>query len=238
MRLLPLRRANRARPARKFRFIFIGLILVVLVLGWRFLSTSSWLAIGSVQVQGDPKGYVTTDIRQDLLGQNILTASPPNLSKIASGSAIEKITLQKSFPGSVTAIVTYRTPLYSWQTSRGRYLVDATGLAYTNAASEPVIEVTDLTSSIGLGEKVDAWKIAILAQLMQATSGTYSVLTTSFSGVSLTAVLTSGTQVYLSGSGDLNQIRSALQLILSKAKIDGRLPRTIDLRYQQPVVTY
>lgn len=238
MRSPPLPHGRHQHPRRWFRALLAGLLIISFALIWRFLTTSSWLTIRDVQVQGDPRGFVTQGIRQDLLGQNILTVKDPDPTKLASGSAVLKITLAKSFPSSITATVTFRTPRYSWQTSRGRYLVDSSGLAYQNAGSEQLPEVTDLTSSTGLGEKVEASKLALLSLLSDATAGTYTVLTATFSGSDLAATLASGSVVYVSGGGDTSQIRSALQAILAKAKIDGRLPKTIDLRYQKPVVTF
>lgn len=212
-------------------------MVVVLGLAWRFATTSPALAVTTVEVRNDPEGLVSSQIKAAILGQNILTLGESSINNLSRGP-VEKIFLSKVFPNKVIATVEFRTPLYSWQTSQGRYLVDSSGLAYGNAASEQLIEVTDLTSSTGLGEKVEAAKLGLLTLLTSAAAGQFSVLTASFTGSDLTATLTSGTVVYLSGGADPGQIHQALQLILSKAKIDGRLPRTIDLRYPKPVVTY
>lgn len=48
----------------------------------------------------------------------------------------------------------------------------------------------------------------------------------------------SGIPVFLTLDKDLNSKVASLQLILSRAKIEGRLPRAIDLRFSKPVLSY
>lgn len=56
-------------------------------------------------------------------------------------------------------------------------------------------------------------------------------------GEEITASI-SGITVLFNFREDLTAQVVSLQLILSRAKIEGRLPRSIDLRFSKPVVSY
>ena len=48
----------------------------------------------------------------------------------------------------------------------------------------------------------------------------------------------SGTAVFFDLEGDIEMEVVSLQLILSRAKIEGKIPRQVDLRFSKPVVSY
>ena len=48
----------------------------------------------------------------------------------------------------------------------------------------------------------------------------------------------SGSQVFFNLKGDVTEQVVSLQFILSRAKMDGKMPHVIDLRFARPVVSY
>lgn len=54
----------------------------------------------------------------------------------------------------------------------------------------------------------------------------------------ITLTLPGPITVWLAASSDLKYSVASLQFIISRSKIEGKVPKSIDLRYNKPVVVY
>jgi hypothetical protein len=60
----------------------------------------------------------------------------------------------------------------------------------------------------------------------------------SFEENQITVILPGGTTILFPRGGDLKFQVASLQFIISRSKIDGRLLKKVDLRFEKPVVVY
>jgi len=65
----------------------------------------------------------------------------------------------------------------------------------------------------------------------------YSLVAT-FGDYAYSVTLLSGNEVIIDAKKDIDTQLSSLQLILSQLKIDGRIFKRLDFRYQKPVITF
>jgi len=54
----------------------------------------------------------------------------------------------------------------------------------------------------------------------------------------IVVLLSTGEKVFFSPKGDFSTQVTSLQFILSRTKIEGRRPKSIDLRFEKPVLEY
>lgn len=228
------RQANLAR-----RIVFLLILVSVGLLSYQLLIGSGYFKIARVEVIGDSRNLATDQAKMAALGQNLLFFSEESIKRaISQNLAIGDVKIERDWPVTLKVRITYRQPVLSWQSQRGRYLVDSSGLAYQPAAAEQVPQASDPNSTLALGERIPSEHVRVTLKLMQALRDRFAVLTLSISGGTITITLSSGTVVTLSSDKDLAGKSAALQLILSQAKIEGRAPKTVDLRFDKPVVTY
>lgn len=231
---------HRRRGTPKFLKI-LTFVLIVAALGLlaRTVATAAIFKVSSVQISGDTKNLVSDDIRRDVLGQNLLFFPEAQVRRqIGQNLLIGFVSFEREFPSTLKVTLTYRTPVLSWQSQQGRYLIDETGLAFQEASAEPVPQIADPSSQLKLGDSLSRGQVATTLRVMQALEGKGTVLTMNIQGQDVTIQLSNNTIVKMDAGGDLAQESAALQLILTQAKIEGRYPRTIDLRYSKPVVTF
>jgi cell division septal protein FtsQ len=219
------------RLRRKLSTILIFLVVATfLALGMKFLS-SDYFAINSVEVKDDSQGKVTAAIKEALLGKNLIFLGDDTTKGVlATNLSVLKVSLEKIFPNKVIAKVTWRTPLLSFQSKYGRYLIDQSGLAYAPSSGEKLPEVSNASSNLRLGDRLPSEQVNLIVKIIAAIEKNYTVLTIRFQDDFLEVNLASGTRVIVPLQGDLDQEQNALQLLLSQAKIEGKLPKVVDLR--------
>lgn len=230
----------RNRSTRKLgRLLVFFMVLISLFFAWRLVAEASFFKVTSVTIEGDPQNLVTAEIVEASLGQN-LAFFPESMirSIVIENLTVSEVSFSKAFPSTVVVTVSFRQPVLTWQSSHGRYLVDKEGLAYKLASGEPLPQVSATSSQIDLGDRLSDQEIELSLRILEITEGKFSVLTIFFQDRDVRIQLSSGVEVILDSRGDITQMQETLQLILGQAKIEGRIPRQIDLRYSKPLVNY
>lgn len=234
---MPKRRGR--RRARWFSWLLLGLLGISGYLGWQVLGNSAFFKVTQVEVRGDSRQIITGEIMTSVRGQSLIFFPAEAVGKhLSQNLLISRVDFDRQFPGKIIATVHYREPVLSWQSQTGRFLISRDGVAYALSGSEQVPQVSDPTSRLELGDTLSSVQVGTTLNVLKAISERFTVLTMSIKGRDVLINLSSGTLVSLDGAGDLTRQVSALQLILSQAKIEGRLPKTIDLRFSKPVVTF
>lgn len=232
-------RQGRRSGVKLFRIIILLLLVGAGVLGWRLITEASFFKVSKVSVTGDRGNLLTESLTKDILGQNIIFLPEEKIEEVAlQNLLLEKVSFKRIFPGEVVAELSWREPILVWQSSSGRFLLDKVGVAYATASAEPLPQVSEPNSNFSLGQKVAEDKLSLVEDVLRAVEGKFTVLTVAISGRDATIQLSGNIQVILNTEANLNQAISALQLITTQAKIEGRLPRVVDLRFPKPVVTY
>lgn len=215
------------------------MVIATSFFAWRLLTEAAYFRVSRVEVEGDPDNLVSDAIYGLASGQNIVIFPEDKIrAKITENLLISDISFEKKFPSAILAKVTFREPVMTWQSRHGRFLVDRLGVAYKLASSESLPQVSAIDSEVKLGDKLSDQEVGLSLRILEVTAGKFNVLTINFKGRDVRIQLSSGSEVIVDSSGDLVQMRETLQLILAQAKIEGRIPRQIDLRYSKPIVNY
>lgn len=218
-------------------FLVLGLALFGLLVN--FIYHAPFLEIKSVTVTGDTKNIASDKIKKDLLNQNILYFSEESLrADVLKNLLISSLKVQRNLPSQVSVAVLYRNPVAVWQTGSGRFLVSGDGMVYSTPANESLPQVSDASTQLSLGDKLPQATIDTVLGTIESLDKQFTILTLTINGSQMELIVSGNIHVLLDANANLDHERQALQLILAKAKIEGKLPRVIDLRYQNPVVSY
>lgn len=176
-------------------------------------------------------------------GENLFLTSPQKLkNSLKNNFSNKEISIQKIFPKTIEIIIEKRKAILGVTPKnlldRGVFLLDKDGvvLELTRETSLPVI-ILDQDPGLVVGGEVgrDVKKaVAIMTLVYTAEKAKEAEL----GNDSLILFLQDGTNVYLPLDKDPDILVGALQLIIARSKIEGRLPKSIDLRYSNPVLKY
>ena len=231
-------RDKRRSPRRKARFALGIMILVCLILLLKLVTGSVLFSVKTVTVIGDSTNLVASQIRKDSLGQNLLVFNESLVTKdVLKNFQVASLNFTKEYPSSIQVTVNLRVPFIIWEGANGKFLVDKNGVAFKKATDESLPVVTEPDKTLNIGSSLSTQTTQKIDQLVESlSSGAISTILLSANTAALQ--LTFGPIVIFSLEGNILSQSEALQVILQKAKIDGKLPRTVDLEYPNPVVTY
>lgn len=232
----PSRIPHRGRRPVVGRVVVVGLaILAALILVTALIRTPIF-QISRVTVLGDPSGKITPEILQLVQNQNIFLIDESHVqTTLKKNPLVKDLTFSKSLPNSITVTVTFRDPTFSWQGKNGVFLVDDSGFVFQSGPGAGLPTVISQNKLI-LGQSLPSNLISRVSQVLKGTQPYFVSINTQ--PTAYLVALTGGTTATFDPTADLDLQSQALQLILAKAKIDGKLPRTVDLRFPKPVVTY
>lgn len=152
----------------------------------------------------------------------------------------KRILVEKVFPNKLVVVLEKRKPIVVLDTpqAQGVFFVDKEGMVIGSAESSTLpLLLVDTGKNFVVGEPVleeviNASKILYLVYTSQGTK--QGVLANQV----LAVTLSGGTLVSFLAEAEPEAKVGALQLITSRSRMDGKLPKTIDLRYSKPVLTY
>lgn len=133
------------------------------------------------------------------------------------------------------------TALFDWSfpvaTSGGILVADQHGVIIAGGQQSNLPLLYYPESELIVGQRLDPKLFSTIALVIEKMNSFASpVSQVRFDGKSL--LLQSSQKVVLSFPDEINRQLASLQLILSKAKIDGKAMDKIDLRFDKPVVIY
>jgi cell division septal protein FtsQ len=231
-----LRGRARYHPRLIGRFLIGGLSIIAVFLLLKLLANASIFSVKSVYVIGDPKNKVATQIISLSKGQSLLFLDEQKIShQLLEIPSVRSLTFEKSLPSSLTVHIYFRAPVVIWQDKAGSFLSDDQGYLFQSGEEPGLVKVTS-PQELKLRQKIDAVLLSNILALIKQSNSTISTI--SIERGYYQATLAGGVAAFFDPSADLRGESQALQLILEKAKIDGRLPRTVDLRLPKPVVTF
>lgn len=211
-----------------------------------FLVKSEFFLIDEVRckTQYGPCSPGDENIASNMKDKNLFLLSASETIEDLKQSFINKsVLVQKVFPKTVEIFIEKRKPVVALMQeevgNRGFFLIDKDGVVvgFTKDSQLPLIVVEYKEEDLSVGgtvrEKIK--KAAdILYLLYNAQSATQVQLKEDF----LIADLPEGSQVYFPLDKEPQSLVGALQLIIARSRIEGNLPKSIDLRYSNPVLKY
>lgn len=150
---------------------------------------------------------------------------------------IKQALVEKVFPNSLSVILEKRKAVVGIAVENGVFLVDSEGMVIALEKTSTLPVLYGLKSDMVVGERasqevVNAARILSLVNKAQGANTAY--LERDRVRVSLAKDISS----YFSLDADVEARVGALQLILSRIRMDEKLPKTIDLRYSKPILKY
>lgn len=176
-------------------------------------------------------------------GENLFLVSSQKIkNSLKNNFPNKEISIQKIFPKTIEVIIEKRKAVVGVTpkelADRGVFLLDRDGviLELTRETALPVIILDKETGLIVGGEVSKDVKKAVAVMTLVYTAEKAS--RAELNNDSLIVFLQDGTSVYFSLDKDPEILVGALQLIMARSKIEGRLPKSIDLRYSNPILKY
>lgn len=176
-------------------------------------------------------------------GENLFLTSPQKIkNNLVSNFSNKEISIQKIFPNTIEVVIEKRKAVLGVASKnlsdRGVFLLDRDGvvLELVRETALPMI-ILDQESGLIVGGEVgkDVKRAAAIMTLVYTGEKANRA---ELNSDSLILFLQDGTSVQFPLDKDPEIIVGALQLIIARSKIEGRLPKSIDLRYSNPILKY
>lgn len=151
---------------------------------------------------------------------------------------VKSIEIKKHFPSTLELVVYKRQPIARLKTSSAIVGIDGDGVV-TDALGEdslPVIEIDVPLVRMGQVMKEDAVKQA--AAIVSAIQPLVQVRKIERYESASLRVITKETNIFFPQKGDIRKTLDTLQTLISGFRIKGTMPKTIDLRFDKPVVQF
>lgn len=204
---------------------------------------SPFLEINEVKLIDDQKCIIDSQayIDNNLLGKNILLLSSDSIVSYFEGeySCIDKIGINKEIPQKLLINIISKKPIVSINDSDLQITKDGLLLSAQSSLDLPTITIDNsenLKNGDHISESVILHALLLSDKLFKSDFIPSKIKVSKKDGI----VMTSSKLLIVEFSTSIDpdiQVDS-LQSILGKAKIDAEKIEKIDLRFDQPVVTY
>jgi cell division septal protein FtsQ len=179
-----------------------------------------------------------------VLGKNILFLSPQKVEEeiLSQLPKIEKVKIEKKLLHQITIHLAKKKAIATVEFESQYYQVDYRGtiLASLDQPSDlPLLVVKELSLSPDGGQIETPAILTSLDCLYQLLFGGIDLRRAEVTDSRyLSLSLKAGPTVLISLEGEVKKQVDSLQLILARAKIEGKQVKVIDLRFDKPVITY
>ncbi|MFZ2025134.1 MAG: hypothetical protein WAV51_02560 [Microgenomates group bacterium] len=193
--------------------------------------------IKNIIVSGDP-AKVEVNAKQ-FVGNMIFFQSDAVITQIKNDNPLIKtIEIRKHFPSTLELVVYKRQPIARLQTSTAIVGIDSEAIVTDVLGNDlaPVIQIDVPLVRMGQTIKDEGVK-----QAVEIIAGSQSFLhirkIQNYETVSLQA-RTQESNIFFPQKGDIRPILDTLQTLIMGFRIKGTMPKTIDLRFDKPVVQF
>jgi hypothetical protein len=150
---------------------------------------------------------------------------------------VKSFQITKRFPSTLTVSIQARIPVAVANAGSEHVLVDEQGVAISFADSQELPHIT-IEKLPQLGESAGSRFQSALAILTQPELVNLHPIQSRLVGTLLTINPNSPPTIMIDISAPQKNWQYTLQSVINRSRINGNSPRTIDLRYQSPIVTY
>lgn len=219
-------------------FLFI-LVSAVIIFQTNFLKIKSV----SCKTQYGPCDSNDEKVLSKIQGQNIFFADAGNLKdELAQDFRNRNIFIQKVFPNKVSVFLEKRKGQVTFKLADsqtpGFFVVDEDGVILGKVTDTPLPTITVKNGdTLVVGERLIA-REKNAADLVYLTFRSRGRTTGELEDDFVKVYIENDIVVYYPLDGEPRVLVGALQLILNRSRIDNQLPKSIDLRYSNPVLRY
>ncbi|MFH0749798.1 MAG: FtsQ-type POTRA domain-containing protein [Candidatus Gottesmanbacteria bacterium] len=221
------------------RKIILGFVCVSCIIGSiffvRFILRS--FTIKDIVVSGDTA--IVEVNKKQFVGNTLLFPSAAVIKQIQEDNPLVKsIDIKKHFPSTLELIVHKRQPIARLKTKAAIIGIDEDAVItdVVGDVNNPIIEID--VALVRMGQTI---RDESVKQSVAVINGTASFLTiykiTKNDSLSL-RVQTQQSDIFITQKGDILPILDTLQTLMSGFRIKGLIPKTIDFRFDKPVVQF
>lgn len=179
-------------------------------------------------------------ILENYRGQNIFLVNEKELVERLKSKdiKIKEVKVLREFPGKILVNIEKRQALAAISSGNNFFLVDKEGLVFGEEQQVSGIPILNLgLQNIGIGSRIDGEKSSVLL-ILDSLKGKEEVQSVTVMEGEIQMRLRGETLVLFSATSEVNTKINALQMILTRFRIEGRKPSKIDLKFEKPVVTF
>jgi len=229
---------KRTAAWRKSVRIIAIVILVVSVCGFFSWGINRIFTIRNIEVSGDG---IQVEVNKNTFPKNLLFFPADTLTAqiLKNYPLVASVTLKKKYPGTLVITAIPRKPFAASGIGREMYLLDKEGVVlehYPTKTGLPLIHIQVPPTQPGATISDPAITAALAFLRGSAPFITISDIM-KVDSASLRAQSESMSIVFAQQS-DIPIFARTLQMMMSGFRIKGKLPATIDLRFDKPVVTF
>lgn len=224
-----------------------GLIVLLVVALLIFLARSEHILVKgySCKTQYGPTcDKKDTDILQRFVGTNFFTLDLKTVEgDLKTNFVNEQIAVQRVLPGKINAFIVKRKPIIGAKMldreTPGYFLVDKEGVvvSFVPETALGILYYKQAEHNLVVGTSTDE-KFKKAAEILYQNLRSFGAKQAELQGNLLKITLPEEIVVSYPLDRDTLELSGALQLILTRSRIDGKLPRAVDLRFKNPVLTY
>ena len=229
---------KRTAAWRKSGRIVAIVILVVSVCGFFSWSVNRIFTIRNIEVSGDG---IQVEVNKNSFPKNLLffPADTLKVQILKNYPLVASVTLKKKYPGTLVITAIPRKPFAASGVGSEMYLLDKegvvleqypinTGLPLIHIAvppTQPGATISDPAITAALDFLRESASLVTISDVMKVDSSSLRAQTESMS-------------IVFAQQSDIPIFARTLQMMMSGFRIKGKLPATIDLRFDKPVVTF
>lgn len=228
------------------KLVFYKAVLALVILGFGtlvfWLSESQVFTIKKVycKTQYGPCARQDEEKLEKAAGQNFFVFDTNKLAQELKEVGLNRsVYIEKIFPASVSVSIEKRKAIAVLKTSTKKelYLADVDGEVIGQVTESFLPVLTFKSEEFGPGERLSGENLAAL-RVFHLVSKSQDVNQASKEQQALFSQTKDGVAFYLGLDRDPRVVVGALQLILTRSRIEGKLPKVADLRYSKPVLIY
>lgn len=229
---------RRAFVWRNYGRIVAFSVLVLTVSGVFTWGVNAIFTIRRVEVSGEG---IAIAVDQTKVPKNLLFFPIEQVTRqiLKEYPLVGSVVMKKKYPSTLLITAVPRKPFTVVGVGGEIYAVDADGVVlsqYPNLTNMPFIRIAAAPLQPGL--VIADRNITAAIGFLRATAATVTVSeVTPYDGSSLQARSETMSIVFLQHA-DMLTLARTLQMMISGFRIKGKLPTTIDLRFDKPVVTF
>jgi len=230
---------------RRKKFLFSFLLLAIFAVSLFLIYKTNPLAVRNIIVTTDYDVNQNLKLEQILnktRGQNIFIVDEQKLALQIKKTdiKIKEVKIEKQLLGKLLINISRRNPIAVVAFGKNYLLIDQDGLFFdmsSQAGNLPIASFNLSLQNFKVGSTIDKENKKAL-DILVSLGGKEEVKSISVGQEDIQLELISGTIILFPKLADINAKVTALQVILSRFRIEGKRPVKIDLRFEKPVVMF
>lgn len=223
---------------RKFGRMVAFIIVVLFVSGVFAWGVNGVFTVRSVEVAGEG---IAVAVDQTKLPKNLLFFPVSQIRQqiLNEYPLVGSVIIKKKYPSTLIITAIPRTPFAIAGIGRETYMLDAHGVVlsqYPDERNLPIINIAMLPRLPGT--KISEPGVTAAISFLRETASIVTIWQINVFDISSLQAQTASMSIVFPQNADMPALARTLQTVTAGFRIKGELPKTIDFRFDKPVVTF